>query len=112
MNNDLVSRSEAREHLYKRLYETALNNTFVEVKDASHIFTDIADNRLNTWMQEIKPAGNAVPVEQIDKMIDEIVDEADSPLVPISNDEWQVEHRIDISTLFEIIKKYTGRGNE
>lgn len=112
MNDDLVSRSEAREHIYKRLYETALNNTFVEVKDASNIFTDIADKRLNTWVQEIKPADNVVSIEKIDKMIDEIVEKSDNHFVPTDNDGWLAVPYIETGTLFEIIKKYTGRGNE
>lgn len=42
-----------KEHLYKRLTETALNNVNISVNDISEIYMDIAENRLNIWIDEI-----------------------------------------------------------
>jgi hypothetical protein len=49
---DCISRAKAQKHIYTRLYESALNNVGYECK-ASDIFTDIAENRLSTWISEI-----------------------------------------------------------
>lgn len=38
--------------LKTRLYETALNNATVNC-DASYLYTDCADNRIKTWIDEI-----------------------------------------------------------
>ena len=40
------------EHLKKRLYESALNNVGV-LKDASEVFEDIAEHRIETWVKEM-----------------------------------------------------------
>lgn len=56
MDIDLISRKEARELLYKRLYETALNNVGVCMDGIEEVYQDIADNRLDTWISEIPPA--------------------------------------------------------
>lgn len=48
MYTGLVSRQAVIEHLSKRLYETALNNV-----DKSEVYTDIAENRLTGWVDEL-----------------------------------------------------------
>lgn len=48
MSDDLISRQAVIEHLSKRLYETALNNV-----DKSEVYTDIAENRLTVWVDEL-----------------------------------------------------------
>lgn len=48
MYTGLVSRQAVIEHLSKRLYETALNNV-----DKSEVYTDIAENRLTVWVDEL-----------------------------------------------------------
>ena len=48
MSDDLVSKQAVIEHLSKRLYETALNNV-----DKSEVYTDIAENRLTVWVDEL-----------------------------------------------------------
>lgn len=49
---DAISRTETINHLSKRLYESALNNMGYEC-DADDVFIDIADNRLETWINEL-----------------------------------------------------------
>lgn len=51
-DKDCISRAKAQKHIYTRLYESALNNVGYECK-ASDVFTDIAENRLSTWISEI-----------------------------------------------------------
>jgi hypothetical protein len=51
-SEDFISRAEAQKHIYTRLYESALNNVGYECK-ATDVFTDIAENRLSTWISEI-----------------------------------------------------------
>jgi hypothetical protein len=51
-SEDCINRAEAQKHIYTRLYESALNNVGYEC-DASEVFTDIAENRLGTWISEI-----------------------------------------------------------
>lgn len=46
--------------LKTRLYETALNNATVSC-DASYLYTECADNRIETWIDEI-PTVDAVEV--------------------------------------------------
>ena len=48
MSDDLVSKQAVIEHLSKRLYETALNNV-----NKSEVYTDIAENRLTGWVDEL-----------------------------------------------------------
>ena len=49
--DDLVRRRDVIEHLKKRLYETELNST------AEHpYYTEIADNRVDIWMNELPSA--------------------------------------------------------
>ncbi len=49
--DDLISRKAAIEHLKKRLYETELNST------AKYpYYEEIADNRVDTWMNELPSA--------------------------------------------------------
>ena len=54
LNGDCISRAETQKHIYTRLYETALNNVGYKC-EASDLFTDIAENRLSTWVSEILP---------------------------------------------------------
>ena len=49
---DTISRQDAIEHLKKRLYESALNNDGI----ASKIFEEIADNRVQIWVDELPPS--------------------------------------------------------
>ena len=49
---DCIGRAEAQKHIYRRLWESALNNVGYECK-AEDVFMDIADNRLRTWISEI-----------------------------------------------------------
>jgi len=49
---DSISRVEVQKHIYRRLWESALNNVGYECK-AEDVFMDIADNRLSTWVSEI-----------------------------------------------------------
>ena len=51
MNNDLISRQATLKHFKKRLYETAMNNL-----DLAGVFTEMADNRLETWIDELPTA--------------------------------------------------------
>ena len=49
--DDLIRRRDVIEHLKKRLYETALNST------AEHpYYEEIADNRVDIWMNELPSA--------------------------------------------------------
>ena len=50
-----------------------------------------------------------ISIEQIDKMIKQIVEDSDSYLEPITNNEWKVKGYIDIEKLLDIIEKFTGR---
>lgn len=49
--NDLISRQAATKHLKHRLYETAMNND-----DLAGVFSEIADNRIETWIEELPSA--------------------------------------------------------
>jgi len=49
--NDLISRQAATKHLKHRLYETAMNND-----DLAWVFSEIADNRIETWIEELPSA--------------------------------------------------------
>lgn len=51
---DCISRAETQKHIYTRLYETALNNVGYKC-EASDVYTNIAENRLSTWVSEIPP---------------------------------------------------------
>lgn len=55
--NDTISRQQAIEHLKKRLYESALNNDGI----ASEIMEEIADNRIQIWMDELPPSPSIKP---------------------------------------------------
>lgn len=59
-SEDAISKSKTLEHLKKRLYETAINNvgcTLEKAKmdDISGVFTEIAENRIDTWINELPP---------------------------------------------------------
>ena len=50
-DTDTISRKQAIEHLKKRLYETALNNS------AEYpCYEEMADNRVDIWMREVPSA--------------------------------------------------------
>lgn len=53
--SDLISRQDAIEHCKKRLYESALNNVGVMCM-ANNVFSEIADNRIETWLNELPSA--------------------------------------------------------
>lgn len=65
MYTGLVSRQAVIEHLSKRLYETALNNV-----DKSEVYTDIAENRLTGWVDELP---SIQPKEKTGQWIDNTV---------------------------------------
>lgn len=48
---DELIRGSLSEHLKKRLYETAINNIRVKC-DADTIYADIAEHRLDSWIDE------------------------------------------------------------
>ena len=53
---DVISRQATIEHLKKRLYETELNST------AEYpYYEDIADNRVDIWMNEVPSAQQELP---------------------------------------------------
>lgn len=49
--DDTIYRQAAVKHLKHRLYETAMNND-----DLAGVFSEIADNRVETWINELPPA--------------------------------------------------------
>lgn len=55
--DDLISRQAATKHLKHRLYQTAMNNV-----DLAGVFSEIADNRIETWIEEVP---SAQPVQWI-----------------------------------------------
>ncbi len=58
MMNDIkrhIDAERAKELLKSRLYETALNNVG-NVKDASEIYIEIADNRVSDWIDAVPTA--------------------------------------------------------
>jgi hypothetical protein len=60
--DSLISRQSAIDHLKKRLYETALNN----VSDAD-LYQEIADNRIDIWVNEMPSAQPEPTLEQIEE---------------------------------------------
>ena len=56
----LVDADKTVGHVKTRLLETALNNCTV-VCDVSYIYQDCADNRIETWIDEM-PTVDAIPV--------------------------------------------------
>lgn len=59
-SEDAISKSKTLEHLKKRLYETAMNNVgctleMANMDDISGVFADIAENRIDTWINELPP---------------------------------------------------------
>lgn len=51
-DHDTVSRKQALEHIKKRMYESALNNDGI----VSETFEEIADNRIQIWIDELPPS--------------------------------------------------------
>lgn len=51
----LISLQTAIKHLKHRLYETAMNND-----DLAGVFSEIADNRIETWIEELPTAGSEI----------------------------------------------------
>lgn len=94
--NDLISRKQTIEHLKKRLWETALNNE----GEAAEVFAWIADDRLDTWMAEIQPEQQWIPVSE------GLPKETGLFLVTITNKvwdrgEWHENTRIQTEQFFE-----------
>lgn len=56
----LIDADKTIGHIKTRLLETALNNSMV-VCDVSYIYQDCADNRIETWVDEM-PTVDAEPV--------------------------------------------------
>lgn len=54
---DAIGRKQAREIIRKRLYESAMNNAGYKC-EAPEIFKDIAENRLDVWLDEVP---NVIP---------------------------------------------------
>lgn len=51
----LIDRDKAILKCQERLYESALNNVGIECK-ADEVFSDIAQNRIETWLNELPSA--------------------------------------------------------
>lgn len=56
----LIDADKTKDHIKTRLLETALNNCDA-VCDASYLYQECADNRIETWVDEM-PTVDAVPV--------------------------------------------------
>lgn len=56
MDHRLVDIADVHKCLYKLLYETAFNNINLKV-NADEIYTDIAENRLETWLNLVNCPG-------------------------------------------------------
>lgn len=70
--SDLISRQAAIDALKKLLYETALVNSY----DAtiSDVYAEIAENRIETWVNLIPPAQRWIPVsERLPETTDEVL---------------------------------------
>ena len=64
MNGDLISRQAASNHLKPRLYETALNN------DTEHpYYEEIADNRVDIWLNELPSVYPDTPTVDIPTVV-------------------------------------------
>lgn len=61
MKVDCISREAAKQTLTALLIETALNNTGFKT-DASKVYEDIANNRLDTWLNLVPVAADLRPV--------------------------------------------------
>lgn len=53
--SDLISRQEVSDIIKTRLYQTALNNTEY-ITSYDKVCEDIAENRIDTWINGVKPA--------------------------------------------------------
>lgn len=53
--SDLISRQKVSDIIKTRLYQTALNNTEC-ITSYDKVCEDIAENRIDTWINEAKPA--------------------------------------------------------
>ena len=101
MKDDLISRRMITAHLKQRLWETALNNVGIKC-DADEVYSDIADNRLDSWMNELcikeipstQPDG--IPLEWIDKHL-EWLDNCDNDFAQLA--------KVGIRAMVEIWKK-------
>ena len=62
----LIDADKTIGHIKTRLLETALNNATV-VCDVSYIYQDCADNRIETWIDEM-PTVDAVPLKDYKSM--------------------------------------------
>lgn len=61
---DLISRKEATRHLKKRLMETALNNVGIK-ENADYVYSEMAENRIDIWMDELPSAQPEVTEEAV-----------------------------------------------
>ena len=50
--SDVLRREDVIKHIKNRLYESACNNTTYQC-NADEVFTDIAENRIETWINEM-----------------------------------------------------------
>lgn len=65
--SDLISRQEVSDIIKTRLYQTALNNDEY-ITSYAKVCVDIADNRIDTWINEAKA------VEEFSDLIDFVSD--------------------------------------
>ena len=102
--DDTIYREAAVKHLKHRLYETAMNNL-----DLAGVFSEIAENRIETWIEEL-PSAQPEPLtlrvnheltkEEYDKLMHDIKD-APIVLLPSAQPEivrcrdckhWKTDH--------------------
>ena len=73
--SDLISRADAIEAVKQRLYQSAMNNMST-IMTADKIFADIADNRIELWLNEV-PSADTVSredYEEVEAYMDTLVD--------------------------------------
>lgn len=58
---DLVSRVAVSDHIKNRLIQTAMNN-MDEITSYAEVCEDIVDNRLDTWIAEVKSYTDGISV--------------------------------------------------
>lgn len=63
---DLISRQVAINKCKELLYESALNNVGYVCKE-DEVFVDIAENRIETWLNEV-PSLDYVPIEKYEAL--------------------------------------------
>ena len=96
--DDLIKRQDAIEHIKKRLYESAENNIGLMCM-ADHVFTEIADNRINTWIEDV-PSAQVPPYDaEIEAEYKKAVSQPwiHKPLAKALYEVWKKHDREDVS---------------